>query len=111
MPVHQRDDEEIHGVTSDARPRAREDDGALADAAERSAAPAGDRADTTADDDAPRRRGRISLPLVPVLAGLLVVLLAVGGWLWSTRPDPSAAATRVWRRTSTLGMRSISLTR
>ena len=31
------------------------------------------------DDDAPGGRGRVNLPLVPVLAALLVLLLAVGG--------------------------------
>jgi hypothetical protein len=82
MPVHQRDDEEIHGLTSDARPRAREDDDTV------SASP-----EPTAEDDAPRERGRISLPVVPLLAGLLVVLLAAGGWLWATRPDPSSVTT------------------
>jgi len=60
-PVHERDDEEIHGVTSDARTRA--------------------------------RGGRISLPLVPLLAVLLVALLAVGGWLWTSRPESSAVTT------------------
>ncbi|SDE32369.1 Mce-associated membrane protein [Blastococcus fimeti] len=107
MPVHQRDDEEIHGVTSDARPRAREDDAAAstsdepeavatgtAPAVDGPAAPVGEAtADHPGEDDAPRERARISLPLVPLLAVLLVLLLAAGGWLWSTRPDPSAVTT------------------
>jgi Mce-associated membrane protein len=78
-PVHERADEEIHGVTSDAPPRAREDD-----------APAFPSDDL---DGASGPGSRISLPLVPVLTVLLVLLLAVGGWLWSTRPEPSAVTT------------------
>ena len=104
-PVHERDDEEIHGVTSDARLRARGDDDATA-----APSTGPDEATTTAvddagpavpasagehrgDDDAPGGRGRVSLPLVPVLAALLVLLLAVGGWLWFTRPESSAVTT------------------
>ncbi|RBY97258.1 hypothetical protein DQ237_06770 [Blastococcus sp. TF02-8] len=52
------------------------------------------------DEPAPRRRGRrtgkgsggaarVSLPLVPVLAVLLVLLLAAGAYLWFTRPEGS----------------------
>ena len=44
-------------------------------------------------DDRPRRRGRLSLPLVPVLAVLFVLLLAAGGWLWFTRPASSSIHT------------------
>jgi Mce-associated membrane protein len=103
-PVHARDDEEIDGVTSDARLRARGDDEATAapsagpdeatttavdDAGPAAPAMAADR--SREDDDAPR--GRVSLPLVPVLAVLLVLLLAAGGWLWSTRPESSAVTT------------------
>ncbi|MCW2580537.1 MAG: hypothetical protein JWR82_2138, partial [Blastococcus sp.] len=43
--------------------------------------------------DEVRRRGRLSLPLVPVLAALLVLLLAAVAFLWLTRPDESAVAT------------------
>lgn len=91
MPaVQERDDEETPGLTSDARPLVRED--------EDTAVPVPGGRDENApaaggDDAAPRARGRISLPLVPVLAALLVVLLAVGGWLWLTRPEPSAVTT------------------
>ena len=35
---------------------------------------------------------RLSVPLVPVLAVLLVLLLAGVGWLWTTRPGSSAVA-------------------
>lgn len=88
MPtVQERDDEEITGLTSDARPLAREDE-ATAVPDEATTAPA-----AGGDDAGSRARGRLSLPLVPVLAGLLVVLLAVGGWLWLTRPEPSAVTT------------------
>jgi hypothetical protein len=108
-PVHQREDEEIPGLTSDARPRAREDDAVPASpsadpqptpeapeplGADAFAAPAGKAVpDGSEDDDAPRGRGRVSLPLVPVLAVLLVLLLGAGGWLWFTRPEPSSVTT------------------
>jgi hypothetical protein len=39
------------------------------------------------------RRARVSFPLVPVLAVLLVLLLGAAGWLWSTRPEPSSITT------------------
>lgn len=88
MPrVHARDDEEIHGVTSDAQLRARGDDDTTAPPS-----PGTDDA-TSGVDDADAARGRPSLPLVPVLAVLLVLLLAAGGWLWSTRPEASAVTT------------------
>ncbi|MGY1753078.1 hypothetical protein [Blastococcus sp. SYSU D01042] len=86
--MQERDDEETPGLTSDARPLVREDEDTAVPA------PPGRDEDTPAPGDAaPRSRGRISLPLVPVLAALLVVLLAVGGWLWLTRPEPSAVTT------------------
>ena len=102
MPrLHERDDEEIDGVTSDARLRARGDDEATV-----APSPGPGGATTTAvddagpaaghllqGDDAADGRGRVSLPLVPVLAALLVLLLGVGGWLWFTRPDSSAVTT------------------
>jgi Mce-associated membrane protein len=103
-PVHERDDEEIHGVTSDAQLRARGDDDAMAspstgpDEATTSGVDAGPAVPPSAagarqDDDGAAGRGRISLPLVPVLGVLLVLLLAAGGWLWSTRPESSAVTT------------------
>jgi hypothetical protein len=45
------------------------------------------------DDDAPRRRGRLSVPLVPVLAVLFVLLLAAAAFLWFTRPQTSSIRT------------------
>jgi Mce-associated membrane protein len=106
MPVHARDDEEIDGVTSDARLRAPGDDEAMAatsagpDEATTTtvddagpAVPAAGAGHSREDDDAPGGRGRVSLPLVPVLAVLLVLLLAAGGWLWFTRPESSAVTT------------------
>jgi Mce-associated membrane protein len=84
-------------VTSDARVRPpEEDDAVAADAAE------GDRdgaegtvAERAADpgDGARSGRSRLALPLVPVLATLLVLLLAAAAFLWFTRPAPSAIAT------------------
>jgi Mce-associated membrane protein len=47
-------------------------------------------ADPAADADRPRRA---ALPLVPVLAVLLVLLLAGTGFLWFTRPGTSSVAT------------------
>ena len=44
-------------------------------------------------EDAVRRRGRLSRPLVPALAALLVLLVAAVTFLWLTRPDESAVAT------------------
>ncbi|WP_131801974.1 hypothetical protein [Klenkia taihuensis] len=51
-----------------------------------------DQAATDRDDDAGRPR-RAALPLVPVLAVLLVLLLAGTGFLWFTRPGTSSVAT------------------
>lgn len=48
--------------------------------------------DTARAERAPRRRGA-SLPLVPVLAVLLVLLLAGTGYLWFTRPGTSSVVT------------------
>jgi Mce-associated membrane protein len=46
------------------------------------------------DLDGGRRRGaRLLLPLVPVLAVLLVLLLGATAFLWFTRPDPSSVRT------------------
>jgi Mce-associated membrane protein len=46
-----------------------------------------------ADDGSGRSRPRLSLPLVPVLAALLVVLVAAAAFLWFTRPEASAVRT------------------
>jgi Mce-associated membrane protein len=45
------------------------------------------------DDEALRSRRRLSLPLVPVLAVLLVLLLGAGAFLLFTRAEPSAVTT------------------
>jgi Mce-associated membrane protein len=44
-------------------------------------------------DDDVRTRRRPSLPLVPVLSLLLVLLLGVGAFLWFTRDEPSSVTT------------------
>ena len=44
------------------------------------------------DDAAPSSR-RLSVPLVPTLAGLLVLLLGAAAFLWFTRPEPSSVRT------------------
>lgn len=41
----------------------------------------------------PGRGGRLSIPLVPALAVLLVLLLAATGYLWFTRPGTSSVRT------------------
>lgn len=54
-------------------------------------------ADRPADDaggEQPAPRGRrLSVPLVPVLAAVLVLLLAAVAFLWFTRPEPSSLRT------------------
>lgn len=47
----------------------------------------------TVDGTGPRDRARLSLPLVPMLAVLLVVLLGAGGVLFFTGPQRSAVRT------------------
>jgi Mce-associated membrane protein len=84
-------------VTSDARALPQEEAGAPApppeDAAREDTADetaAGEMADDDARTDEGRdRRSRLSLPLVPTLAVLLVLLLAAAGYLWFTRPEAS----------------------
>lgn len=49
--------------------------------------------DDDPDDAAPRGR-RLSLPLVPVLTVLLVLLLGGTAFLWFTRQSPSSVSTR-----------------
>jgi Mce-associated membrane protein len=86
-------------VTSDARVRPPEEDDAVSG---HTAGHGGedDGADAatpgTADPDRPERSGvrpSVSVPLVPVLATLLVLLLATAAFLGFTRPDPSAIRT------------------
>jgi Mce-associated membrane protein len=97
-------------VTSDAQARPRDEDEVVTtdQAADGASAEAGPRApEETAepvtrgrkrasrggDDDGPRERSRLSLPLVPVLAVLLLLLVAGTAFLWFTRADPSAVRT------------------
>lgn len=84
-------------MTSDARVRPPEEDDA---AVTGDPVTADDAADGTvagpaagATDGARSGRSRLSLPLVPVLAILLVLLLAAAAFLWFTRPEPSAIGT------------------
>ncbi len=87
-------------MTSDARVRPPEEDDAVSATADgpgaESAGP--DDASTRSatdpgDDDRGGSRPRLSVPLVPVLTTLLVLLLAGAGFLWFTRPEPSAIRT------------------
>jgi uncharacterized protein YjiS (DUF1127 family) len=43
-------------------------------------------------------RGRLAVPLVPVLAVLLVLLLGAAGFLWFTRPSGSSVSTDDYAR-------------
>jgi Mce-associated membrane protein len=96
----------IARVTSDARVRPPEEDDAVPGAAPGYAAPLdGDAVDgpsrkrrrerrATPDDGSGSGAGsRLSLPLVPLLATLSVLLLAAAAFLWFTRPEPSAVRT------------------
>jgi hypothetical protein len=77
-------------VTSKADTRPHED--VVED--ERRELPAGGSRDAGHEEaETGRRRPRLSLPLVPLLVGLLVLLLAAAGFLWFTRPDASAVRT------------------
>ena len=82
-------------MTSDARVRPPEEDDAVpGTAAGPGVAPDGpDGATPATDRDGSSDRPRPSLPLVPVLATLLVLLLAAAAFLWFTRPEPSAIRT------------------
>jgi Mce-associated membrane protein len=52
-----------------------------------------ERSDEEFDEDRPRRGARLSIPLVPVLAVLLVLLLGGVAYLWFTRPSTSSVKT------------------
>jgi Mce-associated membrane protein len=72
------EDERLDAASEE--PRGGSADGATADAA-------------NGGDSTGRDRPRLSLPLVPVLGVLLVLLLAAAAFLWFTRPDPSSVRT------------------
>ena len=85
-------------MTSDARVRPPEEDDAVSHTAAASDEPrsgADGAAPGAADgvDEGSEARSRRSPSLVPVLATLLVLLLAAAGFLWFTRPEPSAIGT------------------
>jgi Mce-associated membrane protein len=93
-------------VTSEARARQRDEEeteaSALpgaeptgpADARTPDVGTTGDEAGVADDGGhAPRSRGRLSLPLVPTLSALLVLLLGAAAFLWFTRPGESAVRT------------------
>ena len=100
-------------MTSDARVRPpQEDDAVSGEAAGRGGE--GDRAEAAIPD--PTGRGRrersaerpsVSLPLVPVLATLLVLLLAAAAFLWFTRPEPSAIRTAEYAQALTAARSAI----
>jgi Mce-associated membrane protein len=68
-------------------------DPAAGDAVTGGTTDAGTTGDATRTATPAERGPRIALPLVPVLSGLLVLLLAGLGFLWFTRPEPSAIRT------------------
>ena len=74
-------------MTSEVRVRPPEEDDAAVGAAALSDEP------RAAAQVAAGERSRLSLPLVPVLATLLVLLVAAAAFLWFTRPEPSAIGT------------------
>jgi hypothetical protein len=92
-------------VTSDARPRARAEeapvpgDGSTVTPGEDTAGQpvADDRGTegigTDGEPPAAGRRARLSIPVVPVLAALLVLILAGVAFLWFTRPGDSSVRT------------------
>ncbi|WP_448626829.1 hypothetical protein [Geodermatophilus sp. URMC 64] len=89
-------------MTSEARGRALAEDEAVPGAGDErlpDVEPVALRRRRGADDDTAQppavddRRARISFPLVPVLAALLLLLLGAAGWLWATRPEPSSITT------------------
>jgi Mce-associated membrane protein len=95
-------------VTSETRARARDEEetpistdprdeptGAPDAGTSRAEAADGAPADRAEDDgrDVARTPSRLSLPLVPTLSVLLVLLLAAAGFLWFTRPGESAVRT------------------
>ena len=81
-------------MTSDARVRPPEEDEAVpAVSSDEPRNGAVGTAPGAPDDAGSGERSRPSLPLVPVLATLLVLLAAAAGFLWFTRPEPSAIGT------------------
>ena len=88
-------------MTSDARVRPPEEDDAVSVSAAASDEPRdgaegaeGAAAEHAADPgERSDGRSRLSLPLVPVLATLLVLLIAAAAFLWATRAKPSAIGT------------------
>ena len=85
-------------MTSDARVRPPEEDDAVSDAAVaadelRDAAEGVATERAAGDRERSDDRSRLSLPLVPVLATLLVLLVAAAAFLWFTRPEPSPIGT------------------
>jgi Mce-associated membrane protein len=84
----------IARVTSEARVRPPEEDDAGSDRTAASDEPRTGAAPASADPGKGQSGGsRLSLPLIPVLATLLVLLLAAAAYLWFTRPEPSAIRT------------------
>jgi Mce-associated membrane protein len=97
-------------VTSDARVRPpQEDDAVSGEAAGHGGE--GDRAEAAIPDRGRRERSAerpsVSLPLVPVLATLLVLLLAAAAFLWFTRPEPSAIRTAEYAQALTAARSAI----
>lgn len=86
MPTTPTEEEEHLAANADAGSTPTDDPAPVTDAD----------AEATADAGEDRRGRRLSLPLVPLLAGLLVLLLAGLAFLWFTRPEPSAIRTDVY---------------
>ncbi|WP_040338564.1 hypothetical protein [Candidatus Blastococcus massiliensis] len=97
-------------MTSDTEARTRDEEGdvpsSVGDGTDERNAPAGQGTEDPGTDEpgtgekasgeeagSGRTRGRLTLPLVPVLGVLLVLLLAATAYLWFTRPDDSPVST------------------
>lgn len=101
MPTTPTEEEEHLAADADADSTATDDTSAGAAAPGEDPTTAATDTDTPSSGQArttPRGEGgpRLAVPLVPVLSGLLVLLLAALAFLWSTRPEPSAIRTDVY---------------
>jgi hypothetical protein len=72
------------------------EDGIMAGVPSPETSPDGESAGSAGTDRHGRRTARLSIPLVPALSVLLVLLLGAVAFLWSTRPGSSSIRTGVY---------------